>query len=143
MKKLKKNWFCDFRPQKIIIFYRSRPNFWKTCQDNKKLPYHLLVGMFMDKVKNFCDHSMTLREMTDNLPTTVHFWTPPASFFLYSWIGEFVVSFFDVTNRLLFSDFERDLYFCFCFFLPFLQKIPYAWTWLAMTKMAKADIAWI
>ena len=34
----------------------------------------------MDKVKNFCDHSMTLREMTDNLLTNGHFWTPPASF---------------------------------------------------------------
>ena len=34
----------------------------------------------MDKVKNFCDHSMTLREMTDNLLTTGHFWTTPASF---------------------------------------------------------------
>ena len=28
----------------------------------------------------FCDHSLTLREMTDNLPTSGHFWTPPASF---------------------------------------------------------------
>ena len=27
MYKLKKNRFCDFRPQKIIIFYWSRPNF--------------------------------------------------------------------------------------------------------------------
>ena len=34
----------------------------------------------MDKVKIFCDHSMTLREMTDNLPASGHFWTPPASF---------------------------------------------------------------
>ena len=25
-----------------------------------KLPYHLLVGIFMGKVKNFCDHSMFL-----------------------------------------------------------------------------------
>ena len=31
----------------------------------------------MDKVKIFCDHSMTLREMTDNLPASGHFWTPP------------------------------------------------------------------
>ena len=34
----------------------------------------------MDKVKIFCDHSMTLREMTDNLLASGHFWTPPASF---------------------------------------------------------------
>ena len=46
----------------------------------KKWLYYLLVGMYMDKVKIFCDHSMTLREMTDNLPASVHFWTPPASF---------------------------------------------------------------
>ena len=26
----------------------------------KKSPYHLLLGMFMDKVKNFCDHSVIL-----------------------------------------------------------------------------------
>ena len=35
----------------------------------------------MGKVKNFCDHSMTLREMTDNLLTTGHFWPPPPVFF--------------------------------------------------------------
>ena len=31
----------------------------------------------MDKVKNFCDQSMTLREMTNNLLTTGHFWPTP------------------------------------------------------------------
>ena len=36
--------------------------------------------MFMDKVKNFCDHSMTMWEMTDILLTSGSFWTPPASF---------------------------------------------------------------
>ena len=36
MKKLKKKKF-NFRPQKIIIFYRSRTNFWKTCQDSKRI----------------------------------------------------------------------------------------------------------
>ena len=39
--------------------------------------FGMTVGMFMDKVKNFCDHSMTLREMTDNLLSSSHFWTPP------------------------------------------------------------------
>jgi hypothetical protein len=68
MKKLKKSKFCDFRSQKILIFY------WHW------LNYYLLVGMFMDKVKNFCDHCITLRETTDNLLTTGHFWTTPASF---------------------------------------------------------------
>ena len=34
----------------------------------------------MDKVKIFCDHNMTLREMTNNLMTSGHFWTPPATF---------------------------------------------------------------
>jgi hypothetical protein len=37
MKKLKKNWFWDFRSQKIITFHRSWLNFWKTCQDSKKM----------------------------------------------------------------------------------------------------------
>ena len=36
-KKWKKNWFCDFRSQKILIFYQSRLNFWKTCQDSQKI----------------------------------------------------------------------------------------------------------
>ena len=46
-----------------------------------------LVGTYIDKVKNFCDHSITLRGMTDNLLTTGHFWTTSASFRvkLYFW----------------------------------------------------------
>ena len=31
----------------------------------------------MDKVKNFCDHSMILWEMAANPKPTGHFWTPP------------------------------------------------------------------
>jgi hypothetical protein len=27
----------NFQPQKMIIFYRSRTNFWKTCQDRKRI----------------------------------------------------------------------------------------------------------
>ena len=34
----------------------------------------------MDKVKNFCDHSIILREMAANRKPTGHFWTTPASF---------------------------------------------------------------
>ena len=33
--------------------------------------------MFMDKVKIFCDHSMTMWEMTDILLTKRSFWPPP------------------------------------------------------------------
>ena len=36
-KNWKKNRFCDFRSQKILISYRSRQNFWKTCQDSQKI----------------------------------------------------------------------------------------------------------
>ena len=36
--------------------------------------------MYMDKVKNFCDHSIILREMAANRKPTGHFWTTPASF---------------------------------------------------------------
>ena len=36
--------------------------------------------MYMDKVKNFCDHSMILWEMAANQKPTGHFWTTPASF---------------------------------------------------------------
>ena len=48
MKKLKKSRFRDFRSKKIVIFH------------------YLLLRMFIDKVKNFCDHSMILREMAAN-----------------------------------------------------------------------------
>ena len=33
--------------------------------------------MFMDKVKNFCDHSMILWEMAGDLVAGGHFWPPP------------------------------------------------------------------
>ena len=33
--------------------------------------------MFMDKVKNFCDHSMILWEMAGDLLTSGSFWPPP------------------------------------------------------------------
>ena len=79
IKKLKKNRFCDFRFQKIIILCRFRLNFWKTCQDSKKMTY-LLVGMFMDKIKNFCDHSMILWEMVGDLPSNGLNQPPPLCF---------------------------------------------------------------
>ena len=41
----------------------------------KKLLDYLLVGMFMDKGKIFCDHSMILWEMAGNLLTNG--WIPP------------------------------------------------------------------
>jgi hypothetical protein len=37
LKKLKKSQFRDFRSQKIVMSCRSRLNFWKTCQDGKKM----------------------------------------------------------------------------------------------------------
>ena len=40
----------------------------------------LLVGMFMDKVKNFCDHSMILWEMAANQKSKGTLWPTPASF---------------------------------------------------------------
>ena len=79
MKKLKKNQFCDFQSPKILTFYRSWLNFWKTCQDSQKMTLLPSSWDVFGKVKNFCDHSMTLREMTNNLLTTGHFWTTPAS----------------------------------------------------------------
>ena len=36
--------------------------------------------MFIDKVKNFCDHSMILREMAANQKPIGTLWPPPASF---------------------------------------------------------------
>ena len=37
LKKLKKSRFRDFRSQKIKMSCQSRLNFWKTCQDSKKM----------------------------------------------------------------------------------------------------------
>ena len=37
LKKNEKSQFRVFRSQKIVIFCRSRLNFWKTCQDSKKM----------------------------------------------------------------------------------------------------------
>ena len=37
LKKLEKSQFRDFRSQKIKMSCRSRLNFWKTCQDSKKM----------------------------------------------------------------------------------------------------------
>ena len=69
----------------------------------KKWLYYLLVGMYMDKVKIFCDHSMTLREMTDNLPASGHFWTPPASFRVknYQSNRKFQILLFFVKNSII------------------------------------------
>ena len=53
----------------------------------------------MDKVIIFCDHSMTLREMTDNLLTVGHFWTPPPPLWL------------TIMNVTL----ERFLFHCVCY----------------------------
>ena len=82
---IRKNWqkilaafevdFVIFDPKKIIIFYRSQMNFWNPFQGKKKWLDHLLVGMFMDKVKNFCNHSMILWELADGLLTNG--WIPP------------------------------------------------------------------
>ena len=68
----------------------KNPNFLSVLAQflkNLRLLYYLLVGTYIDKVKNFCDHSITLRGMTDNLLTTGHFWTTSASFRvkLYFW----------------------------------------------------------
>ena len=40
----------------------------------KKWLDYLLVGMFIDKVKKFCDHSMILLEMAGDLLTNGHLW---------------------------------------------------------------------
>ena len=80
IKNLKKNRFCDFLSQKIIISAQSRLNFWKTCQDSKKWLDYLVLGMFFDKVKKFCDHSMILWEMAGDLLSSGQNPPPPAVF---------------------------------------------------------------
>ena len=46
----------------------------------KKFLDYLVLGMFMDKVKKFCEPSLILWEMAGDLLTSGSFWTPPASF---------------------------------------------------------------
>ena len=72
-----KNGFVIFDPKKFFSNLGSISE--KSVKIVKKCVYYLLVPKFMDTVKNFCDHSMTLRETTDYFLTTGHFWTPPAS----------------------------------------------------------------
>ena len=43
----------------------------------RKWLYYLQLMMFIDKVKNFCDHSMILWEMAANRKPIGSFWTPP------------------------------------------------------------------
>jgi hypothetical protein len=68
-----------FRSQKITIFHRSWLNLWKTCQDF----IYLVVGMFMDKVKNIWDHSMILWKMAGDLLTNSQNPPLPTSFRIY------------------------------------------------------------
>ena len=76
-KKLKKSRFRDFRSKKIVSFHRSQLNFWKTW----KWLYYLQLRMFIDKVKNFCDHSMILWKMAANRKHIGSFWIPPPASF--------------------------------------------------------------
>ena len=75
--------FCYVKIEKKLVLWFLIPkhyNFILVLAEYKivkKWLDYILVGMFMDKVKNFCDHSIPLREMTDNLQTTGHLWTPP------------------------------------------------------------------
>ena len=62
MKKLNKSQFCDFRSNKIVIFSVSE----KSVKILKTWLYYLQFRMFIDKVKNFCDHSMILWEIAAN-----------------------------------------------------------------------------
>ena len=100
----------------------------------------------MDKVKSFCDHSMTLRETTDNLPASGHFWTPPASFRVniaffttFAFLGtdknkngqwaflSFAVTFL---TKCFFTFSSPEIYFaifkiCLLLMLPFSQLLPF------------------
>ena len=72
MKKLKKIRFCDFRSQKIINPYWSQLNFWKNCQDSKKItwlpilfsqwPFDVKIPVFKfaEKIENY-SHCVLMR----------------------------------------------------------------------------------
>ena len=69
MKRLKKSGFRDFRSKIFLILRRSRLNFLKTCRDSKKMTLPTSrFGIFMDKVKNFYDHSIILDQWVDSTP---------------------------------------------------------------------------
>ena len=71
--KLDLNAGTTFRSQKSKFFIDLGSISEKPVDVVKKLLYYLLVGM--DKVKNFCNHSMSLKEITYNIPTSGHFWS--------------------------------------------------------------------
>ena len=79
-----KNWkkvdFAIFDPKKSRCLVGLGQISGKPVKIVKKWLYQLILGMFMDKVKNFCDHSMILWEMGANLLTDGTLWSPPASF---------------------------------------------------------------
>ena len=94
MKKLKKNDFVIFDPKKSwsrlgLGWISGTP-----VKIVKKWLNYLVLGMFFDKVKKFCDHSMILWEMAGNLLTSGSFWHPPgppASFRAKAWIGSLIM----------------------------------------------------
>ena len=79
-----KNWkkvdFAIFDPKKSRCLVGLGQISGKPVKIVKKWLYQLILGMFMDNVKNFCDHSMILWEMAANRKPIGSFWTPPASF---------------------------------------------------------------
>ena len=70
-----KNWkkvdFAIFDPKKSRCLVGLGQISGKPVKVVKKLFYQLIPEMFMDKVKNFCDHSMILWEMAGDLLTDV------------------------------------------------------------------------
>ena len=80
MKKLKKIDFVIFDPKKswsrLGLSWISE----KRAKIVKKLLDYIVLGMFMDKVKKFCDHSMILWEMAGVLLTNGLNQPPPHVF---------------------------------------------------------------
>ena len=69
-----------FDPKKTQSFIGLGWIFGKPVKIVKRLLYYLVLGMFMDKVKKFCDHSMILWEMAGDLLTDGLNQPPPAVF---------------------------------------------------------------
>ena len=86
----------------------------------KKWPYHLLVGMFVDKVKNVCDYSMILWERGANLLTAGILWSPPllASFRLILKEHQFQIK---LNSILMISSSSFDLSKWFVFYFNALR----------------------
>ena len=109
-----KNWkkvdFAIFDPKKSRCLVGLGQISGKPVKIVKKLLYYLVLGMFIDKFKKFCDHSMILWEMAGVLLTNGLNQPPPSMSFRVN-----------LCHEMLYSGFFQFSYHIFLLALLFFQ----------------------